>query len=119
MTEGTPAPEGSRHEIETRIVKRCWENEEFRREFLKDPAACFVKYLNVPAAQVPKIVVHEEQAGTWHIVIPARPEKADELSDEDLEKIAGGTDVFVTVTFLVVTAATGASLSAGTAKSGW
>src|SRR5690349_5475951 len=93
----------TRHEIEAKIVKRCWEDESFRREFAKDPAGCFTKYLNVPADKLPKIVVHEEQTGTWHIVLPARPAAASELSDEDLEKIAGGTDIGATI-FLSVTA---------------
>jgi hypothetical protein len=45
--------------------------------------------------------VHEEQAGSWHIVLPAKPANRGELSDEELEKVAGGTDV-VTLTVLIV-----------------
>jgi hypothetical protein len=116
------APALSRHALEAKIVKRCWENDAFRKEFIGDPAACFVKYLNASQAQLPKIVVHEEQLGTWHIVLHAKPGKAGELSDEELEKVAGGTDLIVTV---VATAGMGlgASLiSAGailSAAGGW
>lgn len=94
----------SRHELEAKIVKRCWEDEAFRQEFVKDPAACFTKYLNVPSATLPKIVVHEEQPGTWHIALPAKPAATGELSDDDLEKVAGGTDIAITVTFAVASA---------------
>ncbi|MGE4068056.1 MAG: nitrile hydratase, partial [Vicinamibacterales bacterium] len=69
------------------------------------PAACFVKYLNVPREHVPPITVHDEAPGTWHIVIPARPAAAGELSDEELEKVAGGTDISVTVVTMLSVAA--------------
>ena len=55
----------TRHDLEAKIVKRCWEDEEFRREFTADPAGVFVKYLQIPAASLPKIVVHEETTGSW------------------------------------------------------
>jgi len=102
------APSLSRHDLEAKIVKRCWENDAFRKEFVSDPAGCFVKYLNSPKAQLPKIVVHEEQAGSWHIVLPAKPAKAGELSDEELEKVAGGTDVVVGT--MIVSAAVGSAM---------
>jgi hypothetical protein len=87
----------TRHNLEAKIVKRCWEDEEFRREFTSDPAGAFVKYLDVPAEGLPKIVVHEESAGTWDIVLPQRPANADELSDRDLERVAGGTTPQISV----------------------
>jgi hypothetical protein len=80
----------TRHDPEAKIVKRCWENEGFRAEFIADPEGVFVKYLEVPAASLPKVVVHEEAAGSWRIVLPARPVKAGELSEAELERIAGG-----------------------------
>ena len=81
----------SRHDIEAKIVKRCWEDEAFHQEFAADPVGTAVKYLQVPAANLPNIVVHEEPAGSWHIVLAAKPADAGELSEEDLEKVAGGS----------------------------
>lgn len=43
-------------------------------------------------AQV-KIIIHEEDANTLHLSIPPAPANLSELSDDDLEKVAGGTDV--------------------------
>jgi hypothetical protein len=80
----------SRHDLEAKIVKRCWEDAAFRKEFTADPAGAFVKYLQVPAAGLPKIVVHEEPAGSWHIVLPPKPAQTSELSEAELEKVAGG-----------------------------
>jgi hypothetical protein len=88
MTEQAPAL--ARHDLEAKIVKHCWEDEAFRKEFTADPAGTFVKYLEVPAANVPKIVIHQETAGSWHIVLPSRPANAGELSPEELERVAGG-----------------------------
>jgi hypothetical protein len=86
-----PAPTFTRYDLEAKIVKRCWQDEAFHKEFTADPVGTAVKYLEVPAANLPNIVVHEEPAGSWHIVLPAKPANAGELSEEDLEKIAGGT----------------------------
>jgi hypothetical protein len=80
----------SRHDLEAKIVKRCWEDEGFRAEFVADPAGAFVKYLEVPAASLPQISVHQEEPGSWHIVLAGKPPNANELSEADLEKVAGG-----------------------------
>lgn len=105
------APTLTRHDWEAKIVKHCWEDESFRQEFMSDPAGTFVKYLQVPAASLPKIVVHEETPGSWHIVLPAKPVNTSELSEEELEKVAGG----VTPTIIVLTAS---AVSASLAGSG-
>jgi hypothetical protein len=80
----------TRHNLEAKILKRCWQDEDFRREFTADPVATAVKYLDVSAASLPKIVIHEEPAGSWYIVLPPQPANADALRDQDLEQIAGG-----------------------------
>jgi hypothetical protein len=83
----------TRHDLEAKIVKHSWEDEGFRAEFVADPAGAFTRYLEIPAAGLPKIVVHEEGAGSWHIVLPARPTNMSELSEQDLERVAGGGEV--------------------------
>jgi hypothetical protein len=40
-----------------------------------------------------KIAAYEESENHLHFVIPAKPKGAEELSDADLEKVAGGIDV--------------------------
>jgi hypothetical protein len=83
----------TRHDIEAMIVKRCWEDDAFRKEFSADPVGAAAKYLEVPAASLPHIVVHEEPPGSWYIVLPEKPASGGELSEADLETIAGGTMV--------------------------
>jgi hypothetical protein len=111
MTEQKPTL--SRHDLEAKIVKRCWEDEEFRKEFTADPAGTFAKHLAVPAANLPRIAVHEETPGSWHIVLPVKPSNTNELSEADLERVAGGTatPVIVTTVAAVSAAATVASVS--------
>jgi hypothetical protein len=111
MTE--QAPVLTRHDLEAKIVKRCWEDEAFRKEFIADSEGAFVKHLQVSASSLPKIVVHEEAIGSWHIVLPAKPVNTGELSDADLEKVAGGFVIVVVPIAGVVSAlVTAAGVSA-------
>jgi hypothetical protein len=91
----------TRHDLEAKIVKRCWEDEAFRKEFTADPAAAFTKYLAVPKDRLPKIVIHEVSAGSWHIVLPPKPAYAAELSEVDLERVAGGVSIDDVATIVI------------------
>jgi hypothetical protein len=83
----------TRHDLEAKIVKRCWQNDQFRKEFTADPVGAAVRYLEISAASLPKIVLHEEDPGSWHIVLPTKPANAGDLSEDDLEKVAGGVQI--------------------------
>jgi hypothetical protein len=107
MTEQVPVL--TRHDLEAKIVKRCWEDEGFRKEFTADPTGAFVKYLHIPAASLPMISIHQEMPGSWHIVLPAKPANPNELSEQDLEKVAGGTTGPCVLTVAVITAGLGGS----------
>jgi hypothetical protein len=91
----TQVQELSRHDLEAKIVKRCWEDELFCKEFMADPAGAFEKHLKIQPASLPKIVVHQEEANTWHIVLPPKPVESAELSEQDLETVAGGMTTLV------------------------
>jgi hypothetical protein len=104
----------TRHDLEAKIVKRCWEDEAFRKEFTADPAGTFTKYLEVPAASLPKILVHAEEPGSWHIVLPAKPANAGALSDADLERVAAGATPTIPAVIITASAAAG-SAAAGSA----
>jgi hypothetical protein len=101
----------TRHDLEAKIIKRCWKDEAFCKEFTSDPAGVFTKYLDVPAGHLAKITVSQEEPGTWHIVLPSKPADASELSDTDLEKIAGGTAAIITLVGSAAVSA-GATVSA-------
>lgn len=122
MSETTEPAPLTRHELEAKIAKRAWQDEAFRAEFLADPAATFVKYTNVATAQLPRIVVHEEQPGTWHIVLPTKPAAAGELSDAELEQVAGGATpaaVAITVAKIVTAGLLAGSMAVAQEEAGW
>ena len=62
-----------------------------------------------------KVVAHAEDDKTIHFVIPPKPANTDELSDEDLEKVAGGIDL-ITGIAIGVAAVIGLSIAAGGAN---
>jgi hypothetical protein len=80
----------TRAEIESKIVGRAWKDETFRREFVTDPKGTIEKYTGAKLPAELKILVHEEDASTLHFRIPQAPGQLSELSDGDLEKVAGG-----------------------------
>lgn len=106
----------TRHDIEAKIVKRCWEDEEFRKEFVSDPAGSFVKHLEIPAASLPRIVIHEEAAGSWHIVVPQKPTNVGELSEDELERVAGGVTPVVIPAVVIASIATAIASAGATAS---
>jgi hypothetical protein len=109
----------TRHDLEARLVKRCWQDEAFRQEFTADPVGTAVKYLEVPAASLPNIVVHEEPAGSWHIVLPAKPSDSGELSEEDLEKVAGGSTPACLVSLAVTAVFVSTAATQQAVNEGW
>jgi hypothetical protein len=102
----------TRHDLEAKIVRRCWEDEEFCKEFTADPAAVFVKYLQIPSKNLPKISVYREEPGSWHIVLPAKPANSGQLSEAELEKVAGGVTPALVVSASTLTVVGTAAASA-------
>ena len=64
-----------------------------------------------------KVVIHEEDANTLHLAIPPAPSNATELSDDELERVAGGTEL-VLVTIGLVASATAIGVATGK-SAGW
>ena len=111
-------------ELPGKIAARAAQNPEFRREFVADPRAAFSKYTDLKLPEGTQVRVHEQKPGELHFVLPPVPERG-KLSEADLEKVAGGVEVGITVAVLVtgVTVASswvGASMAAAHgAKSPW
>ncbi|BAI74515.1 nitrile hydratase (plasmid) [Azospirillum sp. B510] len=110
MTNETQPTPMSRRELEAKIVARAWSDDDFKAKFLADPKAMFEEHLGTKLPETLVMTAHEETPDTIHFVIPAKPRiDLDELSDEDLEKVAGGVDF---VTSIIATAIITASASA-------
>lgn len=107
----------SRQEMETLIVQRAWKDDAFRAEFLADAKGTIEKYSGQKLPAEMQVVAVAEDDKTIHFVIPPKPANADELSDEDLEKVAGGVDIIFTP-FIVLGVFVAASVAVGGAAAG-
>src|SRR4051812_12168553 len=70
------------------LIAKAWADENFKKKLLSDPAATLRAegvVLKLPSGASLRAVENTEK--TLHLVIPARPA---DLSDEELEKVAGG-----------------------------
>jgi hypothetical protein len=91
MIEQTPS------ELTTQLIARAWKDEAFKEELLRDPKGVLARELAQlqPGATLPadiQIQVVEETPSTRYLVLPAKPaiESGDELSEADLQSVAGG-----------------------------
>src|SRR5258706_368688 len=72
-----------------KLVAKCWSDEDFKKKILADPAATLkAEGMDVPAGVT--VVVPENTASLFHLVIPAKPSH---LSDAELDKVAAGGDI--------------------------
>ena len=68
------------------LVDRAIEDADFRQQLLSDPKAVIADEFGVNLPENLTIVVHQNDANTFHLSLPAGPE----LSEEQLEMIAAG-----------------------------
>lgn len=86
--------EMTRKEFESRIIKRATENEKFRSLLLQDAKQAIKDEFSEEIPASIEIYVHDEKDDTYHFVIPWNPFSNlvdEELSDDHLEVISGGT----------------------------
>jgi hypothetical protein len=70
-----------------KVVTRAWKDKKFKEKLLKDPKAA-LKEMGVEVSGEVQIVEQKPRAEIF--VLPQPPAEMQELSDQDLEKIAGG-----------------------------
>ena len=72
-----------------RLLAACWRDEALKARFMSHPKPVLKEYgLEVPEDVEVKVVENADDC--VHITLPAPPAAGGELSDEDLEKAAGG-----------------------------
>jgi hypothetical protein len=111
----------TRRDLETALIEKCWKDAEFKKAVLNDPKGMLERHIGQKLPAPMKIFIHEENANTLHFSIPPAPSNLSELSDDDLEKVAGGTDIGITV--MVLSGIVGAGITAEAAATkivgGW
>jgi Nitrile hydratase, alpha chain len=103
----------TRRDLETSLVEKSWKDHEFKKAVLSDPKGMLERHLGQKLPTQVRVLIHEEDANTLHFSIPQAPSNLTELSNEDLERVAGGTDVMLTT--LVAGAVIGLVASAASA----
>ena len=84
---------GGRYEAERRIIQRSLEDDAFRQRLLADPKGAVEQELGTRLPEEVRVVTVEESAETVYLVLPSTPMKGREgveLSDQELESVAGG-----------------------------
>lgn len=84
--------DAQRNSVQSQLVAKAWKDEGFREELKRDPKAVLEREMGVRLPEHVNVQVHEETADTIHVVLPAHPNQAAQmqLSDEELEAVAGG-----------------------------
>lgn len=102
-------------QISDALTVKALKDPAFRKELVADPVATFEKYLKQPVKS--KIVVHENSPTETHFVLPPAIGDGD-LSEDDLEKVAGGT-IPITWEMLTGTMQYGPTIKDPTPTHGW
>jgi len=79
--------------MEQRLVQRSLEDDVFRQQLLADPRAIIERELRTQLPEEVTVVAVEESADTIYLVLPFRStddQDAGQLSDQELEAVAGG-----------------------------
>jgi hypothetical protein len=83
---------GGRAEMERRLVQRSLEDEDFRQRLLDDPKAAVEQEMGSGLPESIEVRVVEESPQTIYLVLPSASPfvEGEELSDRELEEVAGG-----------------------------
>jgi Nitrile hydratase, alpha chain len=114
----TPS-DNQRNQLRAALIEKCWKDPEFKTQIIADPKGMYEKHTGRKMPDNFKLIIHEEDANTLHFSIPQAPSATTELSDEELERVAGGSEVIIVLLTLVgasVAASVYASAVAGAGK---
>jgi hypothetical protein len=84
----------TRQDIESHIIAQAWKNEAYKQELLSNPKAVIEREFGVKLPPEFTVQIKEESPSNLYFVLPMRPDlSAAELSEEQLEAVAGGTSL--------------------------
>jgi hypothetical protein len=81
----------SRAQVDVLLRERLTADPQFAQRLMDDPRGALSDLVGTPIPAHVSVVVHEESLTSVHVVLPARPVQV-ELSEDDLELIAGGAN---------------------------
>ena len=83
----------TRGQLCDKVVEQAQKNPKYHAQLLAAPRGLMEKQLGTSIPKNVNIKVLEEASDTYYIVLPAFAKEGAELSDSDLEKVAGGGTV--------------------------
>ena len=85
-------PVKPRKQLEAQLIDRALKDETFRQALLRDPKGVFERELSIRIPERITVQVLEESPSTVYLVLPQSPASPRrELTDEELEEVAGGS----------------------------
>jgi hypothetical protein len=92
--EGIMSEATGRNEVEQRLIQKSLEDDAFRQQLLEDPRATVEQELGTPVPESIEIRAVEETPNAIYLVLPPTSSSdqsgGSELSDQELESVAGG-----------------------------
>ena len=82
--------EVTRGEINDIVASFATKNAQYKKALLADPKKILAKQMNQQLPDFLKVKVVQDTADTIYLVLPHVPKEGEELSDADLEAVAGG-----------------------------
>ena len=77
-------------EVVVKVFERAAQDEAYRAKLLADTHAAIEEVAGRPIPEGIKVVIHENTTSTLHFTLPYEHAADGELSDEELEQVAGG-----------------------------
>ena len=86
----------NKEEFEKAIIEKCWKDDDFKDRLMKNPIETINNEFNFNLKDV-KINIIETKQNEIVIGIPSKPVESDSLTEEELEKVNGGTSPFISI----------------------
>ena len=83
----------TRRELEANLIAKIWQDEAFKQQLMSNPKSAITE-VGISLPENIEIEVIEETSNKFYLVIPQPPTHQEELSDEELQAIAGGVKLF-------------------------
>ena len=82
---------GDFEKIRAKIIARAWKDPRFKEKLLKNPRAAF-KEMGLDLPENLQVKVQEDKSNSFTFVLPPAISHAKEMSDQELERLAGGVE---------------------------
>ncbi len=91
----------TRRDFEAEIIARAWKVPDFKKRLIANPKTVLQEEVTrMGGGKLPddlKVTAVEETPNQLYVVMPLNPAKSQELSEEQLEAVAGGTVAVIVV----------------------